>query len=136
MIDIKKITNGEMNDVKVWICDLRYTDYSNKPIRNIKPIEVLVRSNSETSKRVYYSESHFVEFNKKGEPLKSKIKAPFDGTGYRSYAGVSLNCFDNEKECVNHYKKQVKIAIKGLEEHRECIAEVVNKKITELKELS
>lgn len=136
MIDIKKITNGEMNGIKVWICDLRYTDYSNKPIRNIKPVEVLVRSNDETNKRIYYSESHFVELNKKGEPLKSKIKAPFDGTGYRSYAGVALNCFDNEKECVKHYKKQVKIAIKGLEEHRECIAESVNKKITELKELN
>lgn len=132
MIDIKKITNGKMNGIKVWICDLRYTDYSNKAIRNIKPTEVLIRSNDETKKRIYYSESHFVELNIKGEPLKSKVKAPFDGTGYRSYAGVALKCFETEVECIKHYKKQIKQAIKGLEEHRKTITEIVDYKITEL----
>ena len=135
MIDIKKITNGEMNGIKVWICDLRYTDYSNKPIRDIKPTQVLIVSNEETKKRIYYSESHFLELNAKGEPLKSKLKSPFDGTGYRTYTGVALNCFDNEKDCVEHYKKQVKVAIKGLEEHRKSITEIVDKKLSELKEL-
>ena len=134
MIDINKIREGKYNGKDVWICDLRYNDYSNKPIRNVKPIKVLVRSNSLTSKTVYYSSSHFVAYNKKGKVLESKVIVPFDTTGNRGYTGVSVNCFASEKECIAHYKKQVTEAIKGLKLHREKITSIVDSKILELSE--
>ena len=87
----------EFNSKKVWICDLRYNDYSNKPIRNVRPMQVLVRSNKYTTKTVYYSESHFVGYNKKGELLKRKTIVPFDTTGNRGYTGVPVNCFETEE---------------------------------------
>ena len=136
MIDIKKITNSEYNGKDVWVCDLRYNDYSNKPIRNIKPIKVAVRSNEQTTKRVYYSESHFVGYNKKGELVNSKIIVPFDTTGNRGYTGIAVNCFETENECIAFYKKQVAVAIKGLQKHKKQITEVVDSKIAELKTLA
>ena len=133
MIDIKEITNGKLDGQKVWICDFRYDDYGNKPIRNIQPQLVLVRSNNETTKRIYYSKSHFVGLNKNGKPLKSKIIAPFDNTGYRFIGGTPLNVFYNEEDCVQCYKEQLKIAIEGLTNYKDKISKVIDSKIEELK---
>ena len=83
----------------VWICDYRYNDYLQKPIRKVLPQKVMVRDNKETNKRIYYSEYHFCGLNKKDEPLMSKIIGIYDNTGYRSYKGVPLNIFDNREEC-------------------------------------
>lgn len=104
-IDIKDVISGKLDGRVVWICDFRFKDISNKPIRHIKPKEVLIRSNKEVTKRVYYSESHFSEINSKGLPVKTSIIPPYDNTGYRSYRGVALNVFDNKEECVAMYNK-------------------------------
>ena len=132
MIDIENIRNGSLNGQIIWICDLRYSDYNNKPIRNIAPTKVMVRSNSLIKKTIYYSESHFAKLNAAGEPLKSGIIPLFDNTGYRSYAGVALNCFEAEEECVAHYQKQLKTAIEGLEKYKIEICKSIDIKITEL----
>ena len=122
MIDINKIKDGALDGQDVWICDYRYSDYSNgKPIRSVAPTKVRIRSNEETKKRIYYSESHFVELNKKGDVVNSKIKGLFDNTGYRTYPGVPLNVFNTESECVDHYNELVKAALKGLKKHRKNI---------------
>ena len=44
--------------------------------------------------------------NKKGEPSKSKIISIFDNTGYRSFAGIPIQIFDNEKECRDSFVSQ------------------------------
>lgn len=134
MINIKKITDGDLDGKRVWICDLRYNDYNKKPIRNIKPIKVLVRSNKYTTRKVYYSESHFVGYDRNGKLLKSKVIVPFDNTGCRSFTGTPVNCFETEEECVAHYKKQVRIAIKGLKDCRKKLTANIDKKIEELKD--
>jgi len=95
-IDIKEIIDGKKNGEKIWICDFRFSDYGHtKPLRHVKPTQVIIVGNSELpkNKTVYYSESHFLALNKKGEPMKSKIIKPFDNTGQRSYTGVALNAF-------------------------------------------
>lgn len=131
-VDIKNITSGSMNGQTVWVCDFRYTDFDNKPARNLKPTQALVRSNAATSKRVYYSESHFVGLNAKGEPVASKVIGPYDNTGFRSYTGIALHCFTTEAECVAHYRKQVRTALQGLEEHKQNKVAAIDAKIAEL----
>ena len=132
VIETQEIRDAKWDGKIVWICDFRYNDYSNKPIRSIKPSKVLVRNNSKTTRTIYYSESHFIGLNKNNEPLKSKIITLFDNTGHRSYTGVALNCFETEEECVKHYKKQVRVAIKGLRGLRTKITETIDLKIDEL----
>lgn len=97
-INIEDITSGKL--------DYRKPNIHEKPIRLVEPQKVLVRSNTETKDRVYYSESHFVILNKNSE-LTKKIIKPFDNTGYRSYTGVALNVFDNEQECIKFFHKQI-----------------------------
>lgn len=131
-INIKDVTSGKLDGQMVWICDLRFNDYANKPIRHVKPTIVLVRNNEYTKKRVYYSESHFVELNKYGDPVNSKIIAPFDNTGYRTYAGVPVKCFDSQSECEAGYNRLKAIAIKGLKDY---IKDITLKTTTLIKEL-
>jgi len=134
-IEIKDITDGKFNGKKLWICDFRFSDYNNsKPIRHIKPVQVLVCSNSDLpkNKTVYYSESHLKKISKKGEPLKSGIIAPFDNTGYRSYTGTPLNAFDDKKECIEFYKKQCESVAKGWKEWRKNKIEFIDKQIQDI----
>lgn len=91
----------------VWVCDYRHDDITEKPIRNIKPTEVVVVNNDDLPKneRVHYADIHFKPIGKNGEMLKKIIK-PYDNTGYRSYAGVSLNIFFTKEDCIEKYKEQ------------------------------
>jgi hypothetical protein len=121
MINTKDITEGKLNGQMVWICDYRFDDYSNKPIRSIKPTQVLIRDNDETTKTIYYSTSHFIQIDSKGNLLKSKIIGVYDTTGYRSYPGIAVNCFRTKKECDTFYKKQINEAIKGLQDYKQKV---------------
>ena len=132
MINIKEITTGTRNGQTLWVCDFRYTDFGNKAARNLKPTKVLVRSNSETTKSIYYSNSHFVELNSKNEPIKSKVIAPFDNTGFRSFTGIPINVFETEHECREHFKKQCREAIIGLDTCRASMNESIDVKVQEL----
>ena len=62
----ENLAKGMHDGEVLWVCDLRYRDYADKPIRHIKPTKVLVRSNKmlEGKKKIYYSDSHFVAFGK------------------------------------------------------------------------
>lgn len=98
----------------LWVCDYRYKDISNKPIRHVKPTIVAVVHNSKTKKRVYYSEYHLAPIGKKGQVLKQVIPI-FDNTGYRSYTGVPLQMFTTEIECIAAYKELQSEVLKQLE---------------------
>ena len=102
-------TNYKTGDI-VWVCDYRFNNRMvEKPIRHIKPTKVIVCSNGDLpkNKRVYYSNVHFKPLNKKGLPIKSKVIAPYDNTGFRSYAGVALEVFLNKEECFSHYREVI-----------------------------
>ncbi len=131
-MDIQSIKSGKNNGQIVWICDLRYNDYSNKPIRHIKPTRVLIRSNSEINKTIYYSDSHFVALNNKDEIVKSKVFSLYDNTGFRSFTGVALQVFETEQECMDAYRKQCDVAIAGLTEYKITEIQKIDNKINEL----
>lgn len=40
----KEIADGKHNGKEVWICDFRYTDSNNKPIRHVKPTKAMIMS--------------------------------------------------------------------------------------------
>lgn len=103
--DTVEIAEGKHNDKHVWICDFRSgKDWTNRPIRHVKPMEVLVQSNEHTKQHIHYSDSHFVKLRKNGLPSVSIIKL-FDNTGYRSFTGTALRVFDNEAECRACYRE-------------------------------
>ena len=101
-IDHEDITNGSI----VWITDFRFNkdDITKKPIRHVPPTKVLVRSNKEIKRQIYYSPSHFVGLNKDDKPIKSKIYPVFDNTGFRAYSGHAVSIFDCEDDAVREYR--------------------------------
>ena len=90
-----------------YIADIRVADGGNKFIRNVSPTKVLIRSNDklEKQKTIYYSNFHFLKM--KGDKTLKQIIAPYDNTGYRYFAGTAVNIFEDYKECVEFYNKQV-----------------------------
>ncbi|QWU14231.1 hypothetical protein SAMN04487895_101521 [Paenibacillus sophorae] len=120
-------------DEEVWICDYRFNDIDNKPIRHVKPKKVVVWSNKDLpkNKKVFYSEFHFREIKENGKP-SSTVIGPYDNTGYRAYTGVSLNIFYSEEECRKHYKKQCKENLKKFEKAKISRIEYYNKKLEEI----
>lgn len=113
---------------KVWICDYRLNeDIYKKMSRNIKPIEVEVCNSDDIKKSIYYSPIYFKH--------KSKVIAPYDNTGYRSYAGVSLNIFEDKKECEEFFNTQLKIAEEQFINKFERVKRIHEQKLEEIKDL-
>ena len=133
-IDIEKIKNGSMNGKTVYICDYRRSDILKKPIRNVPPTEVMVRSNEEITKRIYYSESHFVALKKNGEP-SSKVISLYDNTGYRSYPGEPVKVFDNELECKAQWNDDLKKVEQKWIDYRAVVHEQIDDEITQLSKM-
>lgn len=129
-------TNFKVGD-KLWICDYRFNNlFIEKPIRHVIPTHVVIESNEDLpkNKRVHYSDYHFKCLNKNGSPLKGKIIAPFDNTGFRSYTGVALKVFLTEDEARAHYSRRcAEIKIEVMKEKNRIIAKY-DSKIKELEE--
>lgn len=121
----KEVADGLHTGKEVWICDLRWNDFNNKPIRDITPKKVIVRPISETKKRVYYSEIFFSEI-KNDKVVSSSVIGLFDNTGYRSYTGVPLNVFTTEAECIKNYKKLAHEAYKSFLEWKQIQLNYIN----------
>lgn len=113
-LEHKEVANGNYIGQELWVCDYRYNDFNNKPIRHIRPTKVNCVSIEETNKRVYYSECFFRE----GEKKSSVIKL-YDNTGYRTYPGISLQVFTTEEECRKEYSAQKKNLRKEFQEYKE-----------------
>ena len=133
-IEPKEIIDGKMNGQYVWICDHRAgDDIANKPIRHVEPQQVLIRSNEETKKRIYYSESHFAPLNTKGLPTSATVGL-YDNTGYRAYRGVALQVFDNSQECRTEYVKACKHLITQNMIYQAGVVDTVASRINTLEE--
>lgn len=91
----------------VWICDYR-VNYNAvlKPIRDVKPMEVVIADAKTCKKNIYYSPVYFQPV--KGKKVLSTVIAPVDNTGFRCRSGVSVNIFDTKEECVKCYREQVR----------------------------
>ena len=93
----------------VWICDYRVNDKAVlKPIRDVKPMEVVIVDAVNCKKNIYYSPVYFQPV--KGKKVLSTVIAPIDNTGYRCSPGTSVNIFDTKEECVKCYREQVRQA--------------------------
>ncbi len=93
----------------VWICDYRVNDKAVlKPIRDVKPMEVVIADANNCKKTIYYSPVYFQPV--KGKKVLSTVIAPIDNTGYRCSPGVSVNIFNTREECVKCYREQVRQA--------------------------
>lgn len=132
-IDTQEIMGGSRNSEIVWICHYHRPDMNKKPLRNIPPTRVIVRSNSELpkNKSVYYSASHFSPLSKNGAPL-AKVISPVDNTGYRSRSGTPLLVFDNERDCNKSWNEQM---VKCVDEVNDLIKSAANSWISEKKKL-
>lgn len=126
---------------RVWICDYRYNNILEKPIRHIEPQEVLIVSNNElpSNKRVYYSVIHFRPIGKTGKPLK-QIISPYDNTGFRAYTGISLQIFETKEACIQYYLKQCQAIKQQIAAEKEAVEkrfnqmeEMMNEEIARLK---
>lgn len=119
-----------------WICDYRLNkDKDGKPIRNVVPKMVQVFSNDDLpkNKNVYYSPIHFRAVS--NGKVNSTVIAPFDNTGYRGYAGISVNIFDNESDCRKCFTKQCKNAIREYRDELNRRTTEINNRISEIEKL-
>ena len=92
----------------VWICHYHQPDVDKKPLRNVPPTKVIIRSTNDlpSNKTVYYSHTYFSPLSKKDLPL-AKVISPVDNTGYRSHVGNELSVFTSENECKTEWNKQL-----------------------------
>lgn len=123
-------THKDVIGKTVWICDYRFNNVLEKPIRHIKPTKVEIFDNFDLPKHktVYYSTIHFRPYGKKGQPLK-QIIAPFDNTGFRSCTGVSLNIFLTEEECIEHYLNQCQKIRKDIQSEWKSVENTFHEKL-------
>lgn len=131
-IDIKKITDGSMDGQIVWICDYHQPDFDLKPRRNIPPTRVMVVPNGD--KKVYYSVSHFVLVDQYGNVKYSKSWAPFDNSGYRSFAGHPVSVFDDEIECQTAWRQQISVIITDMQKAKQGAIDRYDGMIAKLQE--
>jgi len=129
--DITK--NNTYLNKDVWVCDLRFNNGIEKPIRKVKPIKVNVQSAELAKKTIYYSNNALIPYNKKGELNFNQAIGIYDNTGFRSFPGVPLEIFDSEEECVERYKWLVRQAINILIKTRENTIQIINDRISTLK---
>lgn len=123
-IDIEEIRNGKRIGDIVWICQYSRPDLDKRPLRNVPPTKVIVVGNVEitSGKKVYYSESHFSPFSKRGERTK-KIIPLMDNTGYRGFPGNPLYVFTEFHECAEAWNAQIQYCAENLKEREEGAAE-------------
>jgi hypothetical protein len=116
--------------LRVWVCDFRLNDnFDIKPLRSVKPTEVVICLNEDfkRAKKVYHSPVHFRPVV--GDKVLSRVIAPYDNTGCRSYPGTCLNIFLTAFECFECYINQCDKAIDGYKEHLKIVEAAVNRQI-------
>lgn len=123
--------NPHLNEV--WICDFRYDDFANKPIRHVEPTLVQVIDNSELppGKTVYYSDFHFRPIGKNGT-VTTKIIAPYDNTGFRGRTGTSVIISLTKEENIEQYILLCQTAQEGLEKHKQETLNLIDSRIAEI----
>lgn len=133
-IDVKDISSGSMNGELVWVCDYRRPDLHKKAARNVPVQKVLVVSSDDLNQKIYYSNSAFLKLNKNGLATKQVVKL-FDNTGFRTYAGVPLNVFDNESECVACWNRQIGDVVESINLKKQIVIGSLNDQEEDLRSM-
>lgn len=111
----EKLENESLSGKTFWVCGYYYRDYSDKPLRHVKPCEVVGEFKLHDEANPYRYEWWSLKFKcigKKGRILKTTHN-------YLSNCRVrdTLQVFDNEEECRNHYVSLCDKHIKGFEKY-------------------
>lgn len=141
-LDISEVTKNSSNISKTfYVCDYRKPDFNKKAIRNIKPTKIVVLDQKhfeEVGKkypRVYYSNFALIPVDSKGKLKYSSPVSPYDTTGYRSYAGVPINVFDNYEECVEFYNYQIDNVVNLYKNYISTVVNSLTKEMESIQEL-
>lgn len=141
-LDISEVTkNGNNIGKTFYVCDYRKPDFNKKAIRNVKPTKIIVLDQKhfeEVGKkypRVYYSNFALIPIDSKGKLKYSSPVPPYDTTGYRSYAGVPINVFDNYKECVEFYNYQIDNVVNLYKNYISTVVDSLTKEMGSIQEL-
>lgn len=141
-LNISEVTkNSDSVEKTFWVCDYRKPDFNKKAIRKVRPtlITVLDQKHFEDVgkkyPRVYYSAFALIPIDSKGKLKYSSPVPPYDATGYRFYAGVPINVFDNEQECIDFYNKQVDTVVTKYREYISNVVDNMTKEMETIQEL-
>jgi len=121
-IPIESIEKGKCDGMSIWICDITFDIRENRELRHIKPTRVLVRSNSDSDKRIYTanSVSHFLKYGRNMNITKTVIKtrqvSRYRTGGAEVYDPVF--CFEDEQSCIEEYDKLLVYTIDKLEKQK------------------
>lgn len=115
-LEAKEIAVGKYIGQELWVCDYRYDNFGNKPIRHVRPTKVNCVSIDETNKRVNYSECFFREGDKKSSLIKL-----YDNTGYRTFPGIPLQSFTTEQECRKAYDSAKKKLREEFQKYKDTV---------------
>lgn len=80
----------------VWVTDVRLSQ-KEELIRNIHAERFVIVPASDAGRTIYYADHVLQKYGKKGKPIKQFISI-YDTTGFRSYPGVSVNIYFNERD--------------------------------------
>lgn len=139
---ISEVTKNSSNTGKTfYVCDYRKPDFNKKAIRNVKPtlITVLDGKHFEGAgkklPRVYYSDFALIPVDSKGKLKYSSNIPPYDNTGYRSYAGVPINVFDNYEECAEFYNYRIDNVVNLYKNYISTVVDSLTKEMESIQEL-
>jgi hypothetical protein len=118
------IMDGTLTGDTIWVCHYNRPDLNKKPLRNVPPTLVKVRSIDELpkNKTVYYSKAFLSPISKSGK-LLSRVISPVDNTGYRSRHGDTLHAFTGQGECLAAWRSQIHECIGRIDVEIESAAE-------------
>lgn len=114
----KEIRDGGHVGCVFWVCHYHRPDINKKPLRNLPPTQVIVRSVKDEppkNKTIYYSSTYLSPIGKTGKP-QAKVISLVDNTGYRSYCGNEIHVFTTEGACVKEWNEQVAESVDTIEE--------------------
>lgn len=113
IISPSDVANGSLDGQIVWVCDYRFNDFNNKPIRHVPPTKAIIVAAG--SEKINYSNSYFMALNEHGAVKKSKKIKLYDATGWRSFPGIPLNIFTTEQACKDKYTELQNVIKKDLD---------------------
>lgn len=105
-IEYCKDNNIDPIGLDVWVTDVRLSQ-KEELIRNVQAEQFMIAPASEAGRNVYYADHILQKYGKKGRPVRQFISI-YDTTGYRSYPGVSVNIYLNEKDAKQKLIEQLK----------------------------
>ena len=110
--DIEELKKVGYSGLRFWVCDYRFRNIDQKPIRAVTPTEAIYTYEKGTSSS--YDKLYFKAISSKTGVVLSKLISIYDNTAYSSEL---LHVFDTEAECREFFAKQVKEILDALSDY-------------------